>query len=101
MRGRVAHPFWLDAGWREEGRLLQCPVFSQRLQLAFGRQVPLSDAAIVCLQKWGAGGFGQLEAVFRGFQFTLQRARWINHVRLLPWEDIEHDAAAEEKEPLT
>jgi hypothetical protein len=33
--------------------------------------------------KWGAGAFGQLEEVFRGFQFTPQPARWINHVRPL------------------
>ena len=69
------------------------------LQFTLGRQVPLSDAAIVHLQKWGAGRFGQLEEVFRGFQFSRQHARWINHM-MPASQDIQHRVAAEEKRPL-
>jgi hypothetical protein len=61
---------------RPVGRGCLAPSF---LQFTLRRQVPLSDAAVVRLQKWGVGVFGQLEEIFRGFQLAPNPARWINH----------------------
>jgi hypothetical protein len=70
----------------------------RRLQFTLRRKVPFSDAAIIRLQKWGAGIFGRLEEVFRGFQLPPKFARWINHWHT-PWDGLQHRAAAEKRPP--
>jgi hypothetical protein len=87
----------LRANYQQVGRGGFAPSF-RRHQFTPRRKVPLGDAAIVRLQKWRAGIFGQLEEVFRGFQLTPNLARWINHW-CTPVGVFQHRAAAEKRLP--